>query len=139
MSLLTIRHVGDLSAVNHRGDTLSIGSRRTQAAIVWMALHLDAEAPLRDFETLFGDDAAALARDLQYAFRFLPPRDFEPLFGDAAAALARDLQYAFRFPPPRLLEGDGPSLRFNAASVEVDALRLLELDANGSIRAVPAA
>jgi CheY-like chemotaxis protein len=109
MSLLTIRLFGDLSAVDHRGDALSIGSRRTQAAIVWMALHLDAEAPLRDFEALFGDEAAMLARDLQYAFRFLPTR---------------------------LLEGDGPNLRFNAATVEVDALRLLELDANGSIPAL---
>jgi CheY-like chemotaxis protein len=107
--LLTIRLFGELSAVDHRGDALSIGSRRTQAAIVWMALHLDAEAPLRDFEALFGDDATMLARDLQYAFRFLPTR---------------------------LLEGDGPLLRLNASSVDVDALRLQELDAIGSIPAL---
>jgi CheY-like chemotaxis protein len=109
MTLLTIRLFGELKAVDHRGDALSVGSRRTQAAIVWMALHLDSEAPLRDFETLFGDDAAMLARDLHYAFRFLPTR---------------------------LLEGDGPMLRFNAAAVDVDALRLQELDANGSIPAL---
>ncbi|HEV2721902.1 MAG TPA: response regulator [Thermoanaerobaculia bacterium] len=106
MPLLTIRLFGDLAAVDHRGDALSVGSRRTQAAIVWMALHLDAEAPLRDFEALFGDDAAMLARDLQYAFRFLPTR---------------------------LLQGDGPNLRFNPTAVEVDALRLQELDSIGSI------
>src|SRR5438132_922044 len=47
MTLLTIRLFGELSAVDHRGDALSIGSRRTQAAIVWLALHLDSEAPLR--------------------------------------------------------------------------------------------
>lgn len=109
MPLLRIRLFGELSAVDHRGDALSVGSRRTQAAIVWLALHLDREAPLRDFETLFGDDAALLARDLQYAFRFLPTR---------------------------LLDGDGPSLRFNAAAVDVDALRVHELDANGSIPAL---
>src|SRR5881394_2318996 len=109
MTLLTIRLFGELKAVDHRGDALSIGSRRTQAAIVWMALHLDSEAPLRDFEALFGDDAALLARDLQYAFRFLPTR---------------------------LLDGDGPILRFNAAAIDVDALRLLELDANASIPAL---
>lgn len=109
MTLLTIRLFGELKAVDHRGDALSVGSRRTQAAIVWMALHLDSEAPLREFEALFGDDAAMLARDLQYAFRFLPTR---------------------------LLQGDGPQLRFNAAVVDVDALRLLELDANGSIPAL---
>lgn len=109
MTLLTIRLFGELSAVDHRGDALSVGSRRTQAAIVWLALHLDSEAPLRDFEALFGDDAALLARDLQYAFRFLPTR---------------------------LLEGDGPNLRFNASAVDVDALRLQELDANGSITAL---
>jgi CheY-like chemotaxis protein len=109
MTLLTIRLFGELSAVDHRGDALSIGSRRTQAAIVWLALHLDSEAPLRDFEALFGDDAATIARDLQYAFRFLPTR---------------------------LLEGDGPMLRLSAAAVDVDALRLLELDANGSIPAL---
>ena len=109
MTLLTIRLFGELSAVDHRGDALSIGSRRTQAAIVWLALHLDSEAPLRDFEALFGDDAATIARDLQYAFRFLPTR---------------------------LLEGDGPMLRLSASAVDVDALRLLELDANGSIPAL---
>jgi len=109
MTLLTIRLFGELKAVDHRGDALSVGSRRTQADIVWLALHLDSEAPLRDFEALFGDDAAMLARDLHYAFRFLPTR---------------------------LLEGDGPMLRFNAAAVDVDALRLQELDANGSIPAL---
>ena len=109
MTLLTIRLFGELSAVDHRGDALSIGSRRTQAAIVWLALHLDSEAPLRDFEALFGDDAATIARDLQYAFRFLPTR---------------------------LLEGDGPMLRLSVSAVDVDALRLLELDANGSIPAL---
>jgi len=109
MTLLTIRLFGELSAVDHRGDALSIGSRRTQAAIVWLALHLDSEAPLRDFEALFGDDATMIARDLQYAFRFLPTR---------------------------LLEGDGPMLRLSVSAVDVDALRLLELDANGSIPAL---
>src|ERR1043166_4118839 len=109
MTLLTIRLFGELKAIDHRGDALSVGSRRTQAAIVWMALHLDAEAPLRDFEALLGDDAALLARDLTYAFRFLPTR---------------------------LLEGDGPALRFNADAIDVDALRLLELDANGSLPAL---
>ena len=109
MALLTIRLFGELTAVDHRGDALSVGSRRTQAAIVWMALHLDSEAPLRDFEALFGDDAAMLARDLQYAFRFLPTR---------------------------LLQGDGPTLRFDSKAVEVDALRLQELDAIGSIPAL---
>ena len=109
MTLLTIRLFGELSAVDHRGDALSIGSRRTQAAIVWLGLPLDAEAPLRDFEALFGDDAGSLARDLQYAFRFLPTH---------------------------LLEGDGPLLRFNPMAVDVDALRLLELDVNGSIPAL---
>src|SRR3954452_13065762 len=109
MTLLTIRLFGELKAVDHRGDALSVGSRRTQAAIVWLALHLDSEAPLRDFEALFGEDAAMLARALQYAFRFLPTR---------------------------LLEGDGPMLRLNAAAVDGDALRLQELDANGSIPAL---
>jgi CheY-like chemotaxis protein/DNA-binding SARP family transcriptional activator len=109
MKLLTIRLFGELKAIDHRGDALSVGSRRTQAAIVWMALHLDADTPLRDFEALFGDDATLLARDLHYAFRFLPTR---------------------------LLEGDGPALRFNASAVDVDALRLLELDENGSIPAL---
>jgi len=109
MPLLTIRLFGELSATDQRGDALSVGSKRTQAAIVWMALHIDAEAPLRDFQTLFGDDAAMIARDLRYAFRFMPGR---------------------------LLEGDGPSLRFNAAAIDVDALRLQELDAIGTVPAL---
>ena len=110
MTLLTIRLFGELSAVDHRGDALSIGSRRTQAAIVWLALHLDSEAPLRDFEALFGDDARPCSRATS----------------STPSASSRT----------RLLEGDGPMLRLSASAVDVDALRLQELDANGSIPAL---
>lgn len=105
MRLLTIRLLGEFSATDRHGNTLSIGSRRTQALIVWLALHLDRETPVADFATLFGE---------------------EPV------VLARDLQYALRYSPADLLIGDGIGLRFNPFAVEVDAARFDELASAGS-------
>src|SRR5258708_38986637 len=74
MSSFKVRLFGEFSAVDHRGNTLALGSRRTHAALAWLAMHLDAPAPLRDFAALFGsDNAGALGRDLRYALRFAAP------------------------------------------------------------------
>ena len=74
MSSFKVRLFGEFSAVDHRGNTLALGSRRTHAALAWLAMHLDAPAPLHDFAALFGgDNAGALARDLRYALRFAAP------------------------------------------------------------------
>src|SRR5258706_6624487 len=104
MSSFKVRLFGEFSATDHRGNTLALGSRRTHATLAWLALHLDAPAPLRDFVTLFG--------------------------GDSAAALGRDLRYALRFASPDVLIGSGGTFRFHSPSVDVDVGRLELLVAN---------
>jgi hypothetical protein len=113
MSSFKVRLFGEFSATDHRGNTLALGSRRTAATIAWLAMHLDAPAPLRDFAALFG--------------------------GDGAGALGRDLRYALRFASPDVLIGSGDTLRFNPRSVEVDVVRFDILAANGSLNAIRAA
>src|SRR3954447_19941321 len=110
MSSFKVRLFGEFSAVDHRGNTLALGSRRTHAALAWMAMHLDAPAPLRDFAALFG--------------------------GESAGALGRDVRYALRFAAPDVLIGSGDTLRFNPRSVEVDVARFDLLAANGSLNAI---
>lgn len=110
MPLLTIKLFGEFSVSDHRGNTLSIGNRRTQALIAWLALHLTDVTPLREFSAQFGEeDAFALARDLRYAMRFI-----------ASDAMV----------------GEGESLRFNRHAVEVDTARFDALVASTGVNAV---
>src|SRR5262245_25059293 len=110
MPLLTIKLFGDFSVCDHRGNTLAIGNRRTQALIAWLALHPTDITPLRDFALQFGqDDAFTLARDLRYAMRFI-----------ASDALI----------------GEGESLRLNREAVEVDTVRFDVLVAAPGVNAV---
>jgi CheY-like chemotaxis protein len=101
MPLLTIRLFGEFSAVDHRGNALSIGNRCTQAVIGFLTLTMEGERTVKDFSELFGLDDPQLT----------------------AASLTRDLQFALRFIPPELLLHDRGSVRFNPAVVEVDAVR----------------
>src|SRR2546430_992844 len=74
MSSFKVRLFGEFSAVDHRGNTLALGSRRTHAALAWLAMHLDRPAPLRDFAALFGgDNAGAIARDTASRLLALDP------------------------------------------------------------------
>jgi len=109
MRLLSIRLLGEFSAVDRHGNTLSIGSRRTQALVAWLALHLESESPVADFAAVFGEDAVVLGRDLQYAMRYTPAD---------------------------LLVGDGINLRFNKHVIDVDVLKFEELAATGSAAAL---
>ncbi|HXH41762.1 MAG TPA: response regulator [Thermoanaerobaculia bacterium] len=113
MSSFKIRLFGEFSATDHRGNTLALGNRRTDATIAWLAMHLDSPEPLRDFAALFGVE------------------------GDPA--LGRDLRYALRFAAPDVLIGSGDTLRFNPRSVEVDVARFDLLAGNESLNAVRAA
>jgi CheY-like chemotaxis protein len=117
MSLLSIRLLGQFSAVDHRGNALSIGNRRTQALIAFLSLSLDGERTVRDFSTLFGGEDPQLS----------------------AAALTRDLQYALRFIPPELLRHDRGSLRLKRDLVEVDAVRFNAFAASESLASIRAA
>jgi DNA-binding SARP family transcriptional activator len=106
MVLLSVRLLGELSAVDYRGDALSVGNRRTQALIVYLALRVAGKTSLTELASL--------------------------LFGDPKAEtevreVIRDLHYALRFLPHDILIDDGTTVRFNRDTVEVDARAFEEL------------
>lgn len=106
MALLSIRLFGDLSAVDYRGNALSIGNPRIQSLIVYLAMKLSAKTSLAEIgELLFGD----------------PDADAE------VRALVRDLRYALRFLPDDIVIDDGTTVRFNRETVEVDAQQFNDL------------
>ena len=110
MPLLQIQLFGEFSATDHRGNALAIGSRRTQALLAWLALHLDSPTPLRDFAAQFA--------------------------GEEPALLARDLQYAMRFVAIDALIGEGEKVRLNSSAVEVDVVRFEALAEAGTLNGV---
>src|ERR1700682_5620946 len=117
MSLLSIRLLGQFSAVDHRGNALSTGNRRTQALVAFLALSLEGERTVRDFSALFGGDDPQLAAPL----------------------LIRDLQVALRFIPPELMRHDRGSLRFNRESGEGGAARFKLLASSESLASIRSA
>jgi CheY-like chemotaxis protein len=75
MARLTIRCFGDFSAIDHRGNKLSVG-RRTQALVIYLALRSGekptfAEASRLIFETEDEREVREVARDLEMALRFV--------------------------------------------------------------------
>lgn len=115
MVLLSIRLLGELSAVDHRGNALSIGNRRTQALVVYLGLKIGSTPSIREIgELLFGDPTAAVqVRDL-----------------------VRDLRYALRFLPPDVLVDDGVTVRFNREVVDVDVQRFSDLIGAPSLNSI---
>lgn len=106
MILLSIQLLGEFSAIDYRGDALSIGNRRTHALIVYLALKIGGKTSISELASLlFGDPA--MEADVR--------------------EVVRDLHYALRFLPHDILVDDGTSLRFNRATVDVDARRFEEL------------
>ena len=115
MVLLSIRLLGDLSAVDYRGNTLSIGNRRTQALVVYLGLKIGNSPSIREIgELLFGDATAAVQ----------------------VRELIRDLRYALRFLPPDVLVDDGATVRFNREVVDVDVQRFNDLIAAPSLNSI---
>ena len=113
MSLLKIGLLGDFSAVDREGNSLSVGSGTTKALVIWLALHLRRDEPLSRFASM------VLGVDAERGLR----------------TLVSDLRYAFRFRPV-LLIGEGESLRFDPALVEVDADRFEVIATSGAIQSV---
>ncbi len=115
MVLLSIRLLGDFQAVDYRGDALSVGNRRTQALIVYLALRIGGKTSLTELGTLlFGDPGAeSQVRDV-----------------------IRDLHYALRFLPHDILIDDGSTVRFNRETVEVDARQFDELIGTPSMNSI---
>jgi len=112
MVLLSIQLLGEFSAHDYRGNALSIGNRRTQALVVYLALKINAKTSLAEIgQLLFGDPSAEAS----------------------VRALVRDLHYALRYLPPDIVIDDGTSVRFNKDTVDVDARRFDELISSPSI------
>lgn len=78
MNFLTIRLFGEFSAVDHRGNSLSIGNRRAKALLIHVALAPGARASIPDAgRLLFGDGDSTQMLDaigsLRQALRYLSP------------------------------------------------------------------
>src|SRR5258708_22419954 len=116
MALLSIPLFGEFPAVDHRGNALSIGNRRTQALIAFLALTMEGERTVKDFAALFVDGDV-----------------------DVSAALTRDLQFALRFIPPDLLMHDRGSLRLKREVVEVDVVQFNAFAASESLASIRSA
>jgi len=113
MTLLRIRLFGGLSAIDHRGNALSIGNRKARALIIYLALTGDRGSISQAGELIFGspDDAAV-------------------------RALIRDIQYALRFLPPDIVLEDSETIRFHPDNVTVDTQRFDQLVDAESINAI---
>ena len=113
MPLLSIRLFGDLSAVDFRGNALSIGNRRTQALVIYLALR-GGKTSLAEIGELLLEDAGAVAQ---------------------VRAVVRDLQYALRYLSDELVIDDGRTIRFSR-DVWVDAQEFNELVSGPSINTI---
>ncbi|HVG22893.1 MAG TPA: response regulator [Thermoanaerobaculia bacterium] len=113
MVLLSIRLLGEVSAVDYRGNALSIGNRRTLALVVYLAL--ENKPSLREIGRLLFGDAVS-------------PNDLREL--------VRDLRYALRFLSPEVLREDGDTLGFNREVVAVDVQRFCDLIAAPSLNSI---
>src|SRR5258708_39032566 len=110
MALLSIPLFGEFPAVDHRGNALSIGNRRTQALIAFLALTMDGERTVKDFAALFVDGDV-----------------------DVSAALTRDLQFALRLVPPDLLRHYRGTLRMKCEAVDADVVRFNAISATDTL------
>ncbi len=106
MVLLSVRLLGELSAVDYRGDALSVGNRRTQALIIYLAIRVGGKTSMTELASLLFGDPKAEAE---------------------VREVVRDLHYALRFLPHDILIDDGTTVRFNRETVEVDARAYAEL------------
>jgi CheY-like chemotaxis protein len=115
MVLLSVRLLGEFSAVDYRGDALSIGNRRTQALIVYLALKINGRTSLTELGSLLFGDPGAEAQ---------------------VRNVIGDLHYALRYLPPDILIDDGSTIRLNPETVDVDARRFDDLVASPSINTI---
>jgi CheY-like chemotaxis protein len=112
MHQLTIRLLGDFAAVDHRGNTLSIGNARLKALVAYLALRLEEGGNATEIGNLIfgGGDTAIQVADL-----------------------VGELRYALRYIPADLVLVSGEMLRFNADAVAVDAAEFEAVAASPAI------
>ena len=112
MPHLTIRLLGEFAAVDHRGNTLSIGNARLKALVAYLALRLQNGGSVSEAgDLIFGDRNGAIE----------------------VADLVGELKYALRYIPADLVRVSGQSIRFNAGAVSVDASEFEALAASPAI------
>jgi len=112
MPQLTIRLLGEFSAVDHRGNTLSIGNARLKALVAYLALRLEDGGNVTEIgDLIFGDGDGAIQ----------------------VADLVGELRYALRYIPADLVRVSGQMLRFNPDSVSVDGAEFEALAASPAI------
>lgn len=112
MPSLAIRLLGEFSAVDHRGNSLSIGSARLKALVIYLALRLEEGGSVSEAgNLLFGDGQDTIH----------------------VADLVGELRHALRFVGGELVMVSGEVLRFNAAAVTVDAVEFETLAASPGI------
>lgn len=113
MLRLKIRLLGEYTAVDFRGNALSVGDVRTQALVIYLALLIDGKPSLRELAELLFDDPNAVI---------------------AVRGLIRNLNAALRFLPPEILVDEGSTVRFNRDTVEVDTQRFNQWIAVPSVK-----
>ena len=98
MQLLTIRLFGELSAVDQYGSALAITSKRSQAALIYLALRIADGGNTSELRSLlFGEDATRHTADI-----------------------VADLRSILRRISPEILIDEGDSIRLNPTVVWVD-------------------
>lgn len=112
MPPLTIRLLGEFSAIDHRGNTLSIGNARLKALVAYLALRIEEGGSVPEIgELLFGDRDNAIQ----------------------VADLVGELRYALRYIPAEIVLVSSESLRFNQQAVLVDSAAFEALAASPAI------
>jgi DNA-binding SARP family transcriptional activator len=112
MALLTIRLLGEFSAVDHRGNSLSIGNARLKALVAYLALRLEEGGAASEAgDLIFADSGSAIQ----------------------VADLVGELRYALRYIPGDIVLVSGESIRFNPEVVSVDAAQFEDLAASPAI------
>lgn len=114
MPLLSIRLFGEFSAVDFRGNALSIGNKRTQALVIYLALR-GGKTSLGEIGELLFDDPGAVQQ---------------------VRMVVRDLQYALRYLSDEIVIDDGRTVRFGRDAVTVDAQQFNDLISAPSINSI---
>ena len=112
MPQLTIRLLGEFAAVDHRGNSLSIGNARLKALVAYLALRLEDGGNVTEVgDLIVGDKNGAVQ----------------------VADLVGELKHALRYIPADLVRISGDSIGFNADAVSVDAAQFEALAASPAI------
>lgn len=110
MRVVNVSLLGEFSARNSSGELISVGSRRNQALICYLALSIESGGSLDEATQLFG--------------------------GERVHEIISDLRYVFRSFPPDVLVTEGNVVRLNPMLVAVDAQRFEMHAARTSLQSI---